>query len=336
LRDDDLAGRLALAEAMVERQAWELARMEFASLARTFPNDPTVQQRLGVVEAQIAIRQAPKAQSVVTDPTTAQPSDVRDEASPATRQIAGVTLLTDAQINAIRLWEIDLSRSPAVRIDAETIDLFFDRYRVVLPERFRGEEGRRAFRRLKPADQLDVFFDAKARDLYPRVTAVSDPPSMQAFRMKINPGYINRFVAPKLGSGAVEGLRLIPGRPYTDVPSAYTNFYALDRFTHQGRRMIDRNVPEDSLLLEWGLPRDLARFPAPLEGLDSYFKSRDDPRYVEVRDWIASLYSPRPEYGIELETDAPESPAPEVDAASSGEPESKDAAATQPTGLETP
>ncbi len=314
-RDDDLRGRSALAETMLEMGALDLARIEFASLVKMFPGEPALPGRLAVVEGLLKLQSSPRAER----PTPKRAAETKDApaggapvapaggVSPA-REFGGVVLLTAEQVNRVRLWELDVSDRPAVRVPAEAVEELFDRYRASLPERFQGREGRRAFRRLKPYEQLGVFFDLRARDLYPLVTVVSDPPAMSAYRLRVQPVYVERFIQPKLGSGAVAGLKLVPMRGTWDIEAAYTNFVLLDGFEWEGRRMIDRAAPGDSLLLEWGLPADQALFPAPVAGLQPYFRSRDDNRYLEVRDWIASLYQPRPDYGLNDTPSAPPSP----------------------------
>ena len=69
-----------------------------------------------------------------------------------------------------------------------------------------------------------------------------------------------------------------------------TNFYILTQTKIDGRRMIDRDTPEDSLLLQWGLPKADAKFAAPdSERWQPYFRGTDDDRYKDMLKWIELL-----------------------------------------------
>ena len=63
--------------------------------------------------------------------------------------------------------------------------------------------------------------------------------------------------------------------------------------------MIDRAMPQRSLLLQWGLPRDAAIHPAPeIEGWRPRFTGPDDETFLKYVDWITQLYEPLPNYGV--------------------------------------
>ena len=109
-----------------------------------------------------------------------------------------------------------------------------------------------------------------------------------------------RYFEPFFGEGRIDGLNLVRWRPTTKA-EAYTNFVALNRFERDGALMIDRFAPDDSLLLQWALPRDVARYPAPdVPGWKPRFKSSTDRRYVAVRDWIDGLVKFAPDYATVL------------------------------------
>ncbi|MCD6303865.1 MAG: hypothetical protein J7M21_02765, partial [Planctomycetes bacterium] len=80
---------------------------------------------------------------------------------------------------------------------------------------------------------------------------------------------------------------------------AYTNFLILDSFHKPGGlRMIRRDNPEESLLLQYALPRNIARYRHP-EKIRSAFRSRNDPGYRLTLQWIRSLKGPlHPDYRI--------------------------------------
>ena len=86
--------------------------------------------------------------------------------------------------------------------------------------------------------------------------------------------------------------------------AAYTNFFVLSQLEVDGHELINRSAPEDSLLLQWGLPRKDAKYPAPnIKGWKPYFHGVKDHRYVDALKWIRGLYADLPErnYGIDGE-----------------------------------
>jgi hypothetical protein len=71
--------------------------------------------------------------------------------------------------------------------------------------------------------------------------------------------------------------------------------------------MIDRAHPEDSLLLQYGLPRNEAKVPHPdVQGFRPAFRrGRDDTKYQAIARWIGSsllIDAPlTPDYGIQYD-----------------------------------
>ena len=91
----------------------------------------------------------------------------------------------------------------------------------------------------------------------------------------------------------------------------YTDFYILQKAgfkVHSTdifgsgpvyRHMIDRMRPEDSLLLNFGLPQSVATMPHPkAAGFEPMFHGLGDETYLDLGKWIASLKAIAPDYGI--------------------------------------
>ncbi len=79
----------------------------------------------------------------------------------------------------------------------------------------------------------------------------------------------------------------------------YTNFYILHKYANKDGRMIDRTKPEESLLLQYGLPREMTNTPHPdVPGWRPRFTSKSDRLYEQYRAFIDSLWQPTPDYGI--------------------------------------
>jgi len=292
LSDEDVVGRYELALQMYKLEALDLAHVELLSLDRDFPDNPTIQSLLGSVEAQRKLKseRSPQSEGAERDRSRSnrQVSEPRD----------AVVYLDAEQINLIKVYEVDLEQRPRVTIRPDTLKEFFDLYRDRngVP---RTSSKQRAFRKRPGYEQLELFFEVKARDLYGRVQVRDEPPPLSEFRRLVNPSYVARYLQPHFGQGQISGLTLFSTRP-DSVGEAYTNFYLMTQFSSEGVPMIDRANPSRSLMLQWGLPRDQARHPAPdVEGWAPLFRSEEDPQFQRYIEWIESLLDYDPDYGIQ-------------------------------------
>jgi hypothetical protein len=113
------------------------------------------------------------------------------------------------------------------------------------------------------------------------------------------------------GPGAVK-FSLI--QPSESDAATYTNFYLLQRYKKESKqaseslfargdlRMIDRQRPEQSLLLQYALPGSIAAQDHPdVLNYKPALRNVNDPRYKLVLDWISSIRPVEPDYGIQLD-----------------------------------
>ncbi|MEM7624642.1 MAG: hypothetical protein AAF333_03325 [Planctomycetota bacterium] len=295
LADDDLDGRYELAKLMYEEDALSLARRELVSLQREFPDVARVGELLNVVEAKLKLEQTRSDHR--QDRSRAGGTD-RSEDRPGRQGPSDEhPYLTADQINLIRVYEVDLDTKPRVTVSSRAINQLFERYgdRDAVP---RGRRERSEFKRLPGYEQLDMFFRVQARDLYDQIIIRTEPEPLSQYRRSVNSQYVARFFAPTFGQGAIDGLLLFNGRP-DDEAEAYTNFYFLTTFRYEGNSLIDRDDPEMSLLLQWGLDREAAKFPAPdVAGWRPQFRSTQDADFRRYVEWIGSLFDGEPDYGI--------------------------------------
>jgi hypothetical protein len=82
---------------------------------------------------------------------------------------------------------------------------------------------------------------------------------------------------------------------------------ASNPFAQSDLRMIDRQKPRDSLLLQYALPGSLADYPHPdVPGYKPAFHSVNDPRYRTILNWIGNTLQPvQPDYGFEFTPSGP-------------------------------
>ena len=312
LPQDDYDGRYDLAYDMFQKDAYDLALQELESLERDRPNDERVQRLITVIEQKQKLREESAAAGSTSPqprPTdTTRPTDDEDKEKRTQSE-----LLTDEQVNLVKLWELpaDLTEvKPRVVISRETIDKLFTDYATneAVPK---GRDAQRRFRALKPYEQLQLIFDVRARPLYKDIVVRDDPPTLATFRRTINPVYVARYFRQHFGGEDAPGPRLFGNRP-NQINEAYTNFYILSTSQHNGLPFIDRAVPERSLLLQWGLPREYATHPAPdVEGWRRYFTGTDDPNFRQFVAWVDQLYDPTPDYGVDYPLPGSGEPEPE-------------------------
>ncbi len=214
-------------------------------------------------------------------------------------------LLTPTQVNLMKVFEVDLEDAPRLRISDETIDRLLRRYAdsPLIPS---TAEGRRAFRRLDPAEILSVMFRLRARELYPEVEVIGNPSSMETFRDRVHTTWlVNRCATTRCHGGVDAGrFQLVNTRRSADQ-AVYTNFYIMDSYRPRAGigRMIDWEDPARSLMLQMALPRGEAIFPHPeVRGWRPLFTNRDSEGFRDAVEWIESMHRPRPEYDLAYET----------------------------------
>jgi hypothetical protein len=90
---------------------------------------------------------------------------------------------------------------------------------------------------------------------------------------------------------------------------AYTTFALLERMQTSQGRLIDRDDPEGSVLLGYMLPsKDNPQAHPPVRGnrpISPVLHNRRSPAYRSVVDWINSLSTPWPDYGLDYVFPAP-------------------------------
>lgn len=314
------------AESLVSLAEWlrsvELYRLALDTVNEALAVDPSVRggQRLKLwLDSQLSLRRVerrPDAQDA--GPRTGD----ADAAAPP------FPLLTPEDINIIRVFEVDLNAPPRMAIPRSTVEQLLDEYAGsdFIPT---TRAGRERFLRQPPAKILEVMFRLRARHLYGQVQILEDPASMRTFKQRIHgrgAWLVNACSSVRCHGGTEAGrLRLYNRRPNSDK-TTYTNFIILDRYRlDDGTPLINYDDPASSPLLHLATLRHNALFKHPeagpsrgSRGWRPIFRSPDDARFRQAADWIASLYTPRPDYPIDYEPPAPsvkpdEEPEPQVD-----------------------
>ena len=167
-----------------------------------------------------------------------------------------------------------------------------------------GGVSAQGFRKKTPAEQaVDILVhrpDDKA--LHADILVKTNPAFMSTFKSRIWP-MIARNCATRACHGSEKGaggLKLY-NVAIKDDAVCYTNFYILNAYETARGRMIDRNQPSRSLLLQFGLPEKIARTRHPKPGpTKSMYRDVRSRKYKMMNRWIRSLLNPRPKYGLKF------------------------------------
>lgn len=294
--DTDTEGLLRLVEWLRVRGQWSTALKELDHILTIDPLHYNAKQMRTLVAAQQKLAEQ-----------SGQPRvNVPGAAAPAAED--GFPLLSERDINVIKVYEVDLKDPPGIRISRETIRRLLEQHDgdPALP---RTQDGKDAMYRQNPVKILETMFKVQARNLYSEVQVKDHPRSMQRYRDDVQRAWLmNSCATTRCHGGAEAGrLRLASARPNSDA-TVYTNFLILDRFTlADGTPLINYDKPAESPLLHLALPRDQSLFKHPeVKGLEGRadqwrppLRSVDDGRFEAGVRWIRSMYRPRPTYPIE-------------------------------------
>jgi len=174
---------------------------------------------------------------------------------------------------------------------------------------FTGKANRRRFLRLPQMDQLQLIRYYKGDAYADRIEIASNPLVFRKFKDVLP------IVQQGCGANNCHGGN-VPAKPFgfRNSPllpelSLYTNFLILDRVRLGKADLVNRTKPEDSLLLQYGLPELFAERMHPTEIKPLFLRGPRDRKYQTVLGWIQSLRDPRPRTGVKLKG-YPEPPPP--------------------------
>lgn len=296
--DNDVDRLLILIEWLVRSGLLDEARSELDHVQRVDPDNPDAARLRSMVDRLLELRRKSQER-----PRKSAPQRRSRAPRPLRPGPESFPLLSDQEINRIKVYEIDLDHPPRLVIPKETIEQLFARYgdSDLLPA---DDEGRKAFANKPPVEILRTMFQLRARDLYDQVQVLELPRSLQRFRRDVHNGWLlNACASTRCHGGLDAGDFLLYTRNRNSERTVVTNFLILDRFrTSQGQALINYDQPEASPLLQMALPARTAR-PAhpPVRGWRPIFRSPSDRRFRQTVAWIRSMHQPRSDYGVEYQ-----------------------------------
>jgi len=215
-------------------------------------------------------------------------------------------LIKKRDMNRIRLSELQPKERVKVAFRKKVIERFVDKMQS--SEDFRGDQDfAKTFRKWRAERRLAYILDYAEDDwgLLDDIEIRGDPRVFQTFRKRVWP-----LVAKNCASSNCHGGRKGKGQlkllnvSTSDSRALYTNFLILDLYAKKAGRMISRDIPNRSLLMEYGLPEKYAQVKHPGDKKAKrkpIFRDTKDPRYVVVGKWIDSLTRPHPNYKVKYQ-----------------------------------
>jgi len=295
INSDSPEDRFALGKWAFEHDLLEQAALQLTRALELKSDYPRAQLLLRQVRAKMAARapQAPK------DGTETKPKEQALFAG----DIKPDWLLTDKEIARIRLAELRDDDRARIVFKNDLLDRFVEQMKA--QGHFTSPEALAEFRRWPRARQANYILETagrEGRDLTDDIVVKTDPRFMLDFRRRVWP-IVARYCATADCHGAgrpVGGFRLFNITART-ASVDYTNFLLLDSCEVSGQKMIDRDYPEASLLLQYGLPRDRARNPHPCKIRPAFRDPSRRGNYLRVLQWLEALKGPpHPRYDVKL------------------------------------
>lgn len=302
IEDSDIERLLALIEWSRANRLFDLALVDLKHVLALEPNNPEAiaLERVIKQEKRLVERSNATGQSGTPRPAT--------EAERPQRLTPGeFPLLSEEQVNLLKVWELDLTDPPRLLIPRDVIESFLDAYGDD-PSIPTSRDGREAFLAQDEVEILSEFFRLRAREMYEKVRVLSVPSSLDRFRHHVNSTWlVNSCSTTRCHGGLDAGSLMLYNRDTRAERAAFTNFLILERSTMaDGRALIDYEHPERSPLLQIGLPRQDSAFPHPdAYGWKPTFRTTDDRRFRQAIDWIKSMRQPRIDMPIEYEPPTP-------------------------------
>lgn len=331
LKDDDSAGRLAIAQWALSQGRAEWARRHCEHVLRGEPDNSEALRLLsaaaGAASQPATSRQAgDRAPSPETKPAPRRPAQRAAGTPPSAppeapgsrreRRLddgpARPALLSDRDINRLKLHEID-PHGPV-----QDVNVRFRRVRgsrdvdeAVLDElRAKPDADRAALRILergKAHEKLHVILQQTGMTYADRIDVRGDTPVFARFRRAVLPEVLKGCARAGCHAGDVSYDFRFPVGSTTNEKFVYTSFLILSEMDTPAGRMIDRALPEESALLKYMLADESGASAHPDVKSGRFqppYRSEDNRHYRDIVEWIASLRIPQPEYALDYEPPA--------------------------------
>ncbi|MEN9641343.1 MAG: hypothetical protein RIR77_532 [Planctomycetota bacterium] len=309
--------RLGLARWLADQDRLDLAITELEALLRDGDVEEAREMLREInarVKLELAVKESKenskkKAASKAADAAAAEQEKTADAGSnsakpaprgaPTTREMLPKDLLSNEDVNLVRVYEIDFKDPPRLTVSPEGVRQLILRYgsSALVPA---TTQERNALYSKSSVEIARLMFDLKARDLYNYIEVEEDPTSVAKFRTRVHNSWLISNCATSRCHGGVDAGRffLYTGNA-KDQRIRYTNLLTLLNFKVDGKPVVNFEDPADSLLIQYAMTRSSARYPHPdVKGWRPVLSNTTPQLLQDTLDWIRSMYQPRPEYPV--------------------------------------
>jgi hypothetical protein len=291
LEPDQYGARYTLGLWLYNKKMYEEAKVELESLLEA-TNHYEAKQLLNEVNAQLALM-APKG----ADPT---PRDERPRTDEPLQTGRGGRLLTDAEVNLIRVYELDLAKPPRMQTPEPLIRAMLEKYAdsALIPA---NAAEKASYFSKDPVEIVRTLFALKARELYPQIQVLGEPDQLQTFKQRVhNAWLIGNCATSRCHGGPDAGRFYLHNRNHKDDNVRFTNMLILFRTRLDTLPLIDFERPTDSLVYQYALPKTEARRPHPdVRGWEPVLGQNRKGLAEDFVDWVRGMRPPGGEYPID-------------------------------------
>jgi hypothetical protein len=299
LEPDQYSARYTLALWLYNKKMYLESKTELESLLEA-TNHYEAKRLLAEVTAQIALMEG----------ATPPPDSVREgggkpegrTSAPGPGGALSSPILSDAEVNLIKVYELDTANPPRLQVPQSLIKEMLERYKEneLIPAK---AAERQAFYTKEPIEIVKTMFALKARELYGEIKVVGEPDQLQLFRQRVHNSWLIANCATSRCHGGSDGGRFfLHNRDWRDDNVRYTNLLILLRSRFDTLPLVDAERPTDSLLFQYALPKTEARRPHPeVRGWTPALTKGKLALQEDFIDWIRSMRLPKGDYPVEFE-----------------------------------
>jgi hypothetical protein len=298
LAPDDVDGLYALARMCANKDRPDLAAQLCHQILEIRPayNRARVLLRASSQRMAAGSRPAPASRSAATRRAATASRPAPGPSARPQPDLTTLSVLSPEAINRIRLAEFrvdDMTDRPRLRLPRSVIQDFLEEADKA---QAMTQLDKNRFNQPGNDDKLRYIINITGDRYFDRIQMTTEPRAMADFRRRAWPVIARGCATPTCHGGGDAGhLRFV--LPVSYGPAMATNFYIASRFETATGKLVDREHPEASLLLQFGLSPEQAELRHP-SAIAPAFNGPNDPRYLIVLDWIRQLRCPAPDYRI--------------------------------------
>jgi hypothetical protein len=297
----DVRGRIELSQWVFQNKAYALALEVLNEAQKIQPRNEEVQEMLRTVDRQIYLdqRQARKHSPVQLAANDRDPRDATTAPTSRPAPSRATRVVTPDEINFIRQSEWHgLDQPVRVTLKNDVRRTFLASQKDINPVEFN---------RGTPVQQAWVILQNGTPEMKKNVVLLNDPPVLNAFTT-VQRSLVGACAA--CHTADKQGGNFVLRWPAVNDADRLTNFLVLQQYNtkiaDKTYSMIDRDRPQDSLLLQFALPPIEIRPPstsAPgsvghpnVANYRGVVKTLSDTRTNRAFEWISALNTPAPDY----------------------------------------